>query len=198
MISPKLDKTLFFIISGPSGAGEDSVIEGLEKKIKLKRVVTTVTRSKRPGEKEGYPYHFVTVPEFKKMIAENKFVEWAKVYGDYRGSTKKEINKIIKKKILALWKIDFQGVKIVKKKIPGVVSVFIYPPSQKVLERRLMKRGQDSPEVIEKRRSFTKKWLGQKKIYDYVVVNRENKLDATINEVLCILKRQIQKNKAGS
>lgn len=198
MISPKLDKTLFFIVSGPSGAGEDSVIEGLKKKIKLERVVTVVTRAKRKGEREGRPYYFVGTPKFRKMIRNNEFVEWAKVYGDYRGSTKEEIERLGRKKVLALWKIDFQGVKIAKKKMPGVISIFIYPPSQKALERRLVKRGQDSPEVIRKRRAFTKKWLSQKKNYDYIVVNRENRLEETINMVFRILMAIIRKNRDGS
>lgn len=198
MIKPKIRKTVFSIISGPSGAGEDSVIEGLKKKIKLERVITVVTRKKRRGEKKGKPYYFVSIPKFKKMIEGGEFVEWAKVYGDYRGSTKKEIARLKKKKILALWKIDFQGVEIVKKKMPEVISIFIYPPSEEVLEGRLIKRGQDSLEVIRKRRAFTRKWLNHKKNYDYVVVNRENKLVKTINEVLGILMENISKTGASS
>lgn len=191
MVKLKLEKTFFVIISGPSGAGEDSVIDGLRKKIKCERVITTVTRPKRKGEREGKPYYFVSVPRFKKMIREKKFIEWAKVYGDYRGSTKKEIARLNKKKVLALWKIDFQGVKIIKKNKLGVISIFIYPPSQKILEQRLIKRGQDSPEVIRRRRVFTKKWLGERGNYDYIVVNRENKLGETIDEVLSILRKHL-------
>lgn len=192
MLKPKLKKTVFFIVSGPSGAGEDSVIEGLRKKIKLERVVTTITRQRRKSEKEGRPYYFVNVQKFKKMIKKGEFVEWAKVYGDYRGSTKREIERLVRKKVLALWKIDFQGVKIIKKKMPEVISIFIYPPSREVLERRLLKRGQDSPEVIRKRWAFTKKWLSQKKNYDYVVVNREGKLREAIDEASGILKRNLR------
>jgi len=189
MVKTKLDKTFFFIISGPSGAGEDAVIRGLGKKIRLKRVVTTVTRKKRTGEREGRPYYFVSVPKFKKMIREGAFVEWAKVYGDYRGSTKKEINRLSGKKVLALWKIDFQGVRTIKKQMPGVPAVFICTPSLKILEQRLIKRGLDSPVVIKNRRSFTKKWLTKKRIYDYTVVNREGRLDKTVGNVFSILKK---------
>jgi len=191
MIKPKLEKTVFFIISGPSGAGEDAVIRGLAKKIRFERVVTTVTRDKRKGEKESRPYYFVSVQKFKKMLREGVFVEWAKVYGDYRGSTKKEINRLAGKKVLALWKIDFQGVQAIKKQMPGVLAVFIYPPSLEILEQRLTKRGLDSRAVIRGRRSFTKKWMAKKKIYDYIVVNREGKLDKTIDEVFAILKKYI-------
>lgn len=191
MLKPKLSKTVFFIISGPSGAGEDSVIEGLAKKIKFERVVTVVTREKRKGEREGRPYRFVSVVEFKKMIEKGDFFEWAKVYGDYRGATKKEIERLKKKKILVLWKIDFQGVKTLKRKMPGVLAIFIYPPSLGLLKKRLIKRGKDSLETIERRMVFTKKWLAQKGVYDYIVVNRENKLEATIDRVFDIIKGRL-------
>lgn len=193
MISPKIKKTIFFIISGPSGAGEDSVIQGLSKKIKFKRVVTTVTRAKRPGETEGKPYHFVTVPKFKRMIKNKEFWEWARVYGDYRGATHKEINGLSQKKILALWKVDYQGAETIKKKMPEVLSVFIYPPSLAVLEKRLVRRGQDSPEVIKKRMPFTKKWLRRRRGYDYIIVNRENKLEETVDRVFRILIENLRK-----
>ncbi|OGF21648.1 guanylate kinase [Candidatus Falkowbacteria bacterium RIFOXYB2_FULL_38_15] len=193
MIKMKLKKTIFFIISGPSGAGEDSVIEGLKDKIKYERVITTVTRGKRIGEREGFPYYFVSRKKFESMIKKDAFIEWADVYGDYRGATKKEIERLNKKNALALWKVDFQGVETIKKKIPGVLSVLILPPSLKVLEERLIKRKTDTPETIKKRLPFTKKWLKQRKSYDYTVINEENKLEETIDRVLRILLENLQK-----
>src|SRR3989339_117097 len=194
MIKMKLKKTIFFIISGPSGAGEDSVIEGLKDKIKYERVITTVTRGKRIGEREGFPYYFVSRKKFESMIKKDAFIEWADVYGDYRGATKKEIERLNKKNALALWKVDFQGVETIKKKIPGVLSVLILPPSLKVLEERLIKRKTDTPETIKKRLPFTKKWLKQRKSYDYTVINEENKLKETIDRVLRILLENLQKS----
>lgn len=193
MINLKLKKTVFFIISGPSGAGEDAVIEGLGRKIKFERVITTVTRAKRAGESEGHPYHFVTIPKFKRMIKNKEFWEWARVYGDYRGATKKEIARLMRKKILVLWKVDYQGAETIKKKMPEALSVFIYPPSLAVLEKRLIKRGQDSPEVIKKRMPFTKKWLKHRRGYDYVVINRENKLKETIDRVFYVLMKRLKR-----
>ncbi|HLD30743.1 MAG TPA: guanylate kinase [Patescibacteria group bacterium] len=194
MIKIKLKRTIFFIISGPSGAGEDSVIEGLKDKIKYERVITTVTREKRIGEREGFPYYFVSRKKFESMINKDAFIEWADVYGDYRGATKKEIERLNKKNTLALWKVDFQGVETIKKKIPGVLSVLILPPSLKVLEERLIKRKTDTPETIKKRLPFTKKWLKQRKSYDYTVINEENKLKETIDRVLRILLENLQKS----
>jgi len=193
MINLKLKKTIFFVISGPSGAGEDSVIEGLGKKIKFERIITTVTRAKRVGESEGRPYHFVIIPKFKKMIKNKEFWEWAKVYGDYRGATQKEVDRLMRKKILVLWKVDYQGAETIKRKMPEALSVFIYPPSLSILEKRLIKRGQDSPEVIKKRMPFTKKWLRHRRGYDYVVINKENKLEETIDRVFSLLMKKLKR-----
>lgn len=193
MIEPKLKKTIFFIISGPSGAGEDSVILGLGKRIKFERVITTVTRKKRSGEREGKPYYFITVPKFKKMIKDGAFWEWAKVYGDYRGATHKELDRLKKKKVLVLWKVDYQGAETIKRKMPEVLSIGISPPSLAILEKRLVKRGQDSLEEIKKRMPFTKRWLKRRRGYDFIVVNKENKLEETIDRVFNILIENLKK-----
>lgn len=196
MVDLKLKETIFFIISGPSGAGEDSVIEGLKEKIKFERVITTVTRKKRVGEKEGYPYYFVSKKRFEPMVKRGTFIEWAEVYGDYRGATKKEIERLKRKKVLALWKVDFQGVESIKKKMPGVLAVLILPPSLKILEKRLIKRNTETLEAIKKRFVFTKKWLKHRDHYDYTVINEENRLEKTINKVFKILLENLKKSQS--
>lgn len=183
-------KTKIFIISGPSGAGEDSVISALEKKIKFNRVVTTVTRKKRSSEKQGKPYYFITVKKFKEMIKNKKFVEWAIVYGDYRGCTKKEINRLQKDTRPILWKVDWQGVKTIKKFLPETIAIFIAPPSLQILKKRLIKRGQDSIQTIQQRTEFTKNWLKHKNVYNYIVTNAEGKLAETIKKIEGIIKAE--------
>jgi len=180
-----------FIISGPSGAGEDSVIRELEKIIKFNRVTTTVTRKKRLGEKQGKPYYFVTVKKFKELIKNNKLVEWAIVYGDYRGCTKKEINRLLKGKSPILWKADWQGIKTIKKIFPEAISILITSPSYQILEKRLVKRGKDSLKTIKQRERFTKEWLKHKNIYDYIVVNRQGKLKQTTDRVIEIIRKNL-------
>ncbi len=181
-----------FIISGPSGAGEDSVIDGLKKRIKFNRVVTTITRQKRPIERQGKPYYFITVKKFKELIKKNQFVEWAIVYGDYRGCTKKEIDRLMREKLPILWKVDWQGVKTIKKFLPQVIAIFIAPPSYEILEKRLIQRGQDSLQTIKKRGEFTKKWLKHKDVYNYLVVNKEDELAETINKIEKIIKKELK------
>lgn len=181
-----------FIISGPSGAGEDSVISGLKKHHKFNRVRTTVTRKPRKGESQGRPYFFTTIPQFKKMIKNNEFIEWAIVYGDYRGATKKEISRLMKLKTPVIWKVDWQGVKEIKRQMPEAVSIFIVPESYEDLKKRITKRDKDAEKTIKDREQETKKWLKQRDIYDYIVVNKEGQLDKTIKKALDIIQKELK------
>ena len=181
-----------FIISGPSGAGEDSVIEELQKKLNFNRIITTVTRSPRQNESQGNPYYFISVEEFKKLIAKNELIEWAVVYGDYRGCTKQEVTRLLKTGKPIFWKVDWQGVKTIKNFLPEAVSIFIAPPSYKILEKRLMKRGQDTVETIKQRKKFTKEWLNHKDVYDYIVINKEGKFDETIAKAEKIIQNELK------
>lgn len=187
-----------FIISGPSGAGEDSVIRGLKKHFKITRVVTTVTREKRKGEKEGEPYYFISKKEFEKGIKKGEFAEYADVYGYLYGTTFKELKKVQKEceksNKIEFWKIDWQGVKTVKKQHPDIISILIEPTSIKSLEKRLIKRGQDSLPVIQKRLAAAKIWLKHKDIYDYRVLNCDGKIDEAVEKAAKIIKKHLGKN----
>lgn len=181
-----------FMISGPSGAGEDSVMKGIKKKIKFNRIRTTVTRKPRIGESQGKPYFFVSVPKFKKMLAKKEFIEWAIVYGDYRGATKKEVERTLRLKNPVLWKVDWQGVVAIKKIMPQAISIMIAPGSYEELENRLIKRKQDSLETIKKRKQESLDWLKRKKAYDYIVMNKDGQLPQTINKVQKIIEKELK------
>ncbi|PIS05005.1 MAG: guanylate kinase [Candidatus Buchananbacteria bacterium CG10_big_fil_rev_8_21_14_0_10_42_9] len=180
-----------FIISGPSGAGEDTVIERLQGKYKFNRVITTVTRAKRQGEREGNPYYFVTEAKFKKLAQAEKFIEWAKVYDKYRGCTYAEIERLMKAGKPIFWKVDWQGVETIKKIFPQAIAILIAPESYAVLKERLIKRGQDTLEEINKREAFTKNFLRHKKAYDYVVINKQGKIEATIEQASKIIEKHL-------
>ena len=184
-------KTKIFIISGPSGAGEDSVIEALHKKIAFNRVITTVTRKPLRGERQGRPYYFISIPQFKKLIAQKQLVEWAMVYGDYRGCTRRELNRLLKLKKPILWKVDWHGVRDIKKFLPEAVAIFIAPPSYEILEERLRRRGRDSLREIKRRKKFTQEWLKHKNIYDYVVINYQGKFRQTVQRAAQIIKKEL-------
>ncbi|MFA6534076.1 MAG: guanylate kinase [Patescibacteria group bacterium] len=180
------------IISGPSGVGEDAVIEGLRKKLKFNRVITTVTRAKRPGETEGHPYYFISPAKFQTLLKQKAFVESARVYNNWRGCTKKEVARLLKLPQPIIFKVDWQGVKTIKKLYPGSLAIFLRPTSYRSLEKRLINRGKDKLTTIQERKNFTLDWLQQKSAYDFAVVNRDGHLAATIDRVHRIIKKHLE------
>ncbi|MCX6766673.1 MAG: guanylate kinase [Candidatus Moranbacteria bacterium] len=181
-----------FIISGPSGAGEDSVIEGLEKYFQIERVITTSTRSMRTGESQGKPYYFISQEEFKKKIEQDEFAEYAQEYNNnFYGVTKEELERVKKSGYIGLWKIEYKGVITAKKKFPEIKSIYIAPPSLEILRQRILKRDPTvSEEYLKERMDYTKEWMKYEDVYDYKVVNEEEKLDETIEKVADIIKKQ--------
>lgn len=179
-----------FIISGPSGAGEDSVINGLKKKNPdIHAVTNTTTRKMRAGESEGNPYHFVTVQQFESMIANDELVEWAQHYnGQYYGVTRQSFDNITAEGNIALWKIDYKGVIATKKMFPDIIAIFLMAESLEVLEQRIRQRVDVTEEYIAERMAYTKQWLTHTDIYDYTVINRQGHLDDAIAEVEKIIR----------
>jgi len=178
-----------FIISGPSGAGEDSVISGLAKILPIERVITSTTREMRSGESQGDPYYFLEKNDFLKGIEENRFFEYACEYNDnYYGVTHDEIKRVQESDGIGIWKIEYKGVITAKKLIPNIIAILINAPLD-ILEARIRFRGEVSEEFIAERIDYTKEWLRHKEIYDYVVENKEGKLDETIQKVLDIIKK---------
>lgn len=180
-----MNQNNIFIISGPSGAGEDSIINNLTKKHPyIHTVTTTTTRAMRPGESEGNPYHFVSAEEFRDMIARDMLVEWAQHYnGNFYGVTRQNFTAITSRGDIALWKIDYKGVITAKKKFPKIIAIFIMAESPDVLEQRIRKRGDVTEDYIAERMAYTKEWLRHTDIYDYTVINRQGRLEDAVAEV---------------
>lgn len=179
------------IISGPSGAGEDSIIEGLRAYTKVNRAITTTTRDMRPGETEGVPYYFTSQEDFEKRIANNEMVEWAKQYnGNLYGVTKTELERVNSLPGIGTWKIEYQGVITARKLFPEIRSILIMADSLEVLADRIRKRGGVTEDFIAERMEYTKEWLKHEDIYNYKVVNRQGKLPEAIAEVVSILKKE--------
>jgi guanylate kinase len=186
-----ITKNRLFIISGPSGSGQDSVIEGLKKFLPIRRIITTTTRPKRPGEKQGRPYYFTTRRQFFMAVKKNKFFEHAQEYnGHYYGVTLEEITKARRSKKINIWKIEYKGVASAKKLMPNIVAICLNAPL-KILVKRIKERDQASEKFIQERKKYTKKWLKHLDIYDYVVVNEQGKLDQTIKKVVKIIKKYL-------
>lgn len=182
------------MITGPSGAGKDSVIEAVRQSGQVFETLTTMSsREIRKGEAEGRPYHFATRPEFQQKIDSNEMVEWAEVYGNLYGSTKQEVERALQSGDVVIVKVDPQGARTFKKLYPQAVSIFIMPPTFEYLEKRLVNRATDAPEIIKKRLELAKKELQNLLDWDFLVVNEEGKLADAAKEVVDIIQVKLRK-----
>lgn len=183
-----------FILSGPSGAGEDSVIEGLKKYLPIERVITSTTRAPRAGESQGNPYYFLTHEEFQLGIEKGDFIEYAQEYNNnFYGVTKLEIERVQNSGNVGIWKIEWKGVITAKKRYPGICAIFLMTENLEILERRIRRRDKNiSDEYVCERMEYTKEWLTHQDIYDYTVINKENRLQETIQEIYGIIQKQFK------
>ncbi|GAB2908954.1 guanylate kinase [Rheinheimera gaetbuli] len=170
-----------FIISAPSGAGKSSLIQALLKRHSDMQVsVSHTTRAPRPGEQDGMHYHFVSVDEFKALIAQDEFFEWAEVFGNYYGTSKSSIRDSLSRGIDVFLDIDWQGARQIKTQEASAKGIFILPPSLTELEQRLNSRGQDSSDVIAKRMAQAHSEMSHASEYEYLIIN--DKFDTALNE----------------
>lgn len=177
-----------FIISGPSGAGEDSILSGLAKKIPLKKAVTTTTRKMRDGEVDGVDYYFVSKDRFKEMIENDELAEWAQHYNDnYYGVTKDELTRIQHGDTIGVWKVDYKGVAHAKKMFPDIVAIFITAESLDILEERIRSRSNVNEAYVQERMAYSREWLDHTDLYDYTVINKQGHLDRAITDVADII-----------
>lgn len=169
-----LNESFILVVSGPSGAGKTTVVNlFLQDNADFTLSVSHTTRNRRANEIEGKNYYFVSKEEFLDMIERDEFVEWAEVYGNYYGTSKKEIERILNEKKNILLEIDVQGALSVKKSFPDEsVLVFILPESFSDLKNRLISRNTEMKEDLEKRLKTAKKEIEQINFYDYVIINK--------------------------
>ncbi len=193
---------LLFVLSSPSGAGKSTLSKMLlDADDHISLSVSYTTRPPRPGEVDGKHYHFVDVATFKKMAADEAFLEWAHVFGHRYGTPKAPVEAALADGCDVLFDIDWQGAQqLYQEAGPDVVRVFILPPSIEELERRLHTRAQDSDEVIADRMSRAKAEIGHWDGYDYVLINDD--VEACFEKVSQILtaermKRRRQKGLIG-
>ena len=179
-----------FIVSAPSGAGKSSLISALlkDKPADMQVSVSHTTRQPRPGEINGQHYHFVTVDEFKQLIEQGAFLEWAEVFGNYYGTSQVVIKQTQEQGIDVFLDIDWQGAQQVKQLMPEAIGIFILPPSKSELERRLTGRGQDSDEVIAGRMAQAVSEMSHYNEYEFVIVNDD--FDAALADLRGIIRSQ--------
>jgi guanylate kinase len=188
------NKILLVVLSSPSGGGKTVIAEKLLKKHpEFSRSVSVTTRRKRPGEEDGVHYYFVNRAGFQKKIKGGEFAEWAKVFGDYYGTPKKNIQKAEGEKEVLLLVLDVQGGRALKRKYPHSVLIFILPPSLPELRRRLVNRRADNPEVIKKRLKMALEEISYAEKYDYLVVNENLRQTVELIEKIIIFEKQKMK-----
>lgn len=170
-----MSKGTLFIVSAPSGAGKSSLIDALLKRFnlddKLRLSVSHTTRAPRPGEIDHVSYHFITNEEFEKLIERNAFYEYAHVFDHYYGTSREIVEHWLNEGKDVLLDIDWQGARQIRQQSPDAKGIFIVPPSLEELNRRLVTRATDAPEVIEKRMSKAISEISHYNEYDYVIVN---------------------------
>jgi len=182
-----VNKGRLIIISAPSGTGKTSVIHRfLKKHPNMMHSISCTTRSTRVGEKEAQDYHFVTEEKFQEMIDHQEFAEWAEVHGHHYGTLRAPIDKALEEGKDVLLDLDVQGGMNLKKMYGDkAISIFLLPPSPEELEKRLSRRGTDSPESRKIRLENAKKEIRFRDHYDFQVINDE--LESACGEIETIL-----------
>ena len=165
---------LMLVLSSPSGAGKTTLSRLLlENDAHIQLSVSCTTREKRPGEKDGVDYKFIDTPTFRGMIERAEFLEHARVFDHYYGTPRPPVEAALTGGRDMLFDIDWQGTQQLKEKArDDLVTVFILPPSTRELERRLITRAQDPPDVVARRMSKAADEMSHWAEYDYVVINR--------------------------
>jgi guanylate kinase len=179
---------LLVVISGPSGVGKDSILMRMRKLgFPFHFVVTMNSRPPRPGEIPGVDYHFVSPQQFEAMIEREEFLEWARVYEQYKGVPKFEVRQAFDSGRDVLMRVNVDGAATIRRIAPEAVLIFIAPGSLVELRHRLSLRHTDAPEDIDRRLALAHEEMAQAKQFDYVVVNHENRLDETVGYVRSII-----------
>ncbi|MGH7164306.1 MAG: guanylate kinase [Nitrospiraceae bacterium] len=165
---------LLFVVSAPSGAGKTTLCkEVLAVVPNLTHSISYTTRKPRPGEANGREYFFVDDHLFQEMVDRNEFAEWAPVYGHMYGTPRTALTEMLEKGIDVLLEIDVQGAMLIKKKFADAIYIYIMPPSIDVLRHRLLQRGGDSPEEIQRRIQKAKEEIWSYREYFYIVRNED-------------------------
>jgi guanylate kinase len=174
------------IVSGPSGAGK-SALAGciLESVPGVKFSISYTTRQPRGMERDGIEYNFVDVPRFQQLIRDGELLEWAEVYGNFYGTATRRVDELLSGGSDVLLDIDVQGARTVRQKRPDAISVFILPPSFRVLKRRLETRKLDRDYVIEQRLKIAFEEITYYSNYDYLIVNQD--LGKSVEELKAII-----------
>jgi len=182
-----MNKGRLFIFSAASGTGKTSLAKALVERLPdLAFSVSHTTRAPRSGEQHGVHYYFVNQTQFDEMVAADRFLEHAKVFGNSYGTSRAATENLLRQGKNIILDIDWQGARAIKEKMPESVSVFILPPSRAALEQRLTGRGQDTPEVIAQRMREAVSEMSHYQEFDHVVVNDD--FEAALKDLQAVIR----------
>jgi guanylate kinase len=190
-----------FTISAPSGAGKTSLVKALLEKrgASVAVSVSHSTRSIRPGEVDGVAYHFVSMAEFEQMVANDEFLEHARVFDNCYGTARCSVDELLASGKHVILEIDWQGARQVKARLSDTIGIFILPPSRELLEQRLRARGTDDEAIIARRMRDADREMSHYSDAEYLVINDDFEqalydLDAIIHSQGLTLQRQVLKH----
>ncbi len=176
-----------FVITGPSGVGKGTLIGELRNRVpEVELSVSATTRDPRPGERDGSEYHFLSAEDFDRRVCEGEFLEWAEYSGNRYGTLRSEVERRAQGGTPVVLEIEVQGARQVRVTMPEAVRIFIEPPSPEVLRERLVGRGTDAADVIERRLQEARKELRAKEEFGHRVVNDD--VDRAANELAGIVR----------
>jgi guanylate kinase len=179
---------LLIVISGPSGVGKDVTLTRMkELGYPFHFVVTATDRPQRPGEVHGVDYYFVPSEEFAAMLERDELLEHAVVYGQNKGIPKPQVREALATGKDVIMRLDVQGAATVRRIVPDALLIFLMAPSEEELIRRLKERKTESPEGLKRRIATAREEMKRLPEFDYVVVNRDNKLNETVEQIMAII-----------
>jgi guanylate kinase len=185
---------LLIVISGPSGVGKDSVLEVMKSRgLPFHFVITATTRAPRPDEKDGVDYYFLSEDEFARMIDEGQLLEYAVVYQDYKGIPKSQVREALASGKNVIMRVDVQGAETVRKLAKDALLIFLTPQNEEELINRLKKRNTETKESLKLRIATTRQEYNKIGIFDYIVVNKDDMLDETVDNIEAIIKAEQQR-----
>lgn len=185
-------KGQLFIISAPSGTGKSTIIQRFLKNFheaQFYMSISHTTRPVRPGEEDGVHYFFVDIDCFQELLEKDEFLEYAEVFGNFYGTSKRIIAEKLAQGVNIILDIDWQGARNVRKAFPEANSIFLLPPSIDELKQRLLMRNTDSLDVIDRRMSKAMSEISHQNEYDHIIVN--DQLDVAYNEFVDYIKSKI-------
>lgn len=188
---PPKTSPLLIVISGPSGVGKDSVIRRMkERHLPVYFVVTATTRPPRDDEVEGIDYFFLTQDQFASMIENDELLEYAYVYNDYKGIPRSQVSKALASGDDVIMRLDVQGSASIRKLCPEAVLIFLTVQDEEELVQRLTRRESETPDELNMRIAVARQEFRRIHEFDYVLVNRQDHLDETVDGILTIIRAE--------